>query len=69
MTNAMTPHSRRLRRDTAAARRARLIADGWRQVNLLLPPEAVARLERMAAGYPGKAALVTEALRRFEERA
>ena len=47
----------------------RLIADGWRQVNLLLPPEAVARMERMAAGYPGKAALVTEALRRFEERA
>lgn len=69
MPNSNTIHSRQLRLDTAAARRARLIADGWRQVNLLLPPEAVARLERMAAGYPGKAALVTEALRRFEERA
>ena len=70
MPNANTPHSRQLRRDTAAARRARLIAEGWRQVNLLLPPETVARLERLAAGYPGsKAALVTKALLQFEHSA
>ena len=68
MPNANTPHSRQLRRDTATARRVRLIAEGWRQVNLLLPPDTVARLERLAADYPGgKAALVAEALRRIEE--
>jgi len=70
MPNAQTHHSRQLRRDAAAARRARLIADGWRQVNLLLPPDTVARLDRLAAGYPGgKAALIAEALWRVEDRA
>lgn len=63
MSNANTPHSRRLRAETASARRARLQGEGWRQVNILLPPETIDGLDRLAEIHGTRTAAMIEAIR------
>lgn len=64
-TNAQTEHSRRLRQETAVARRERLKAGGWRQVAVMLPPETLEIIERERARYGGIAATIIAALRKL----
>ena len=64
-TNAQTEHSRRLRQETASARRARLQSEGWRQITVLLPPETLEVIERERERCGGIALTIIEALRRM----
>ncbi|NCC41545.1 MAG: hypothetical protein EOM21_19425 [Gammaproteobacteria bacterium] len=64
MANAQTPHSRNLRAETAAARRKRLEREGWRQVNVLLPPESIEALDQLAARLGSRQAAMIDALER-----
>ncbi len=61
-TNAQTEHSRRLRAETATARRERLQAEGWRRVDVLLPPASIATLDALAARLGSRTAAVIDAL-------
>ena len=49
ITNAQTPHTRKLRRDGANRRLARIIAAGGRKIGIVLLPEAAAALETLTA--------------------
>lgn len=62
-TNAQTEHSRRLRAETATARRERLQSEGWQQVNLLLPPDTIAALDRLATLHGSRTAAMIDALK------
>ena len=62
-TNAQTPHSKRLRAETATARRERLQAEGWRRVELLLPPDAVAALDQLATLHGSRTAALIAVLK------
>ncbi|MCK7581087.1 MAG: hypothetical protein MZV65_39325 [Chromatiales bacterium] len=62
-TNAQTPHSKRLRAETATARRERLQSEGWRQVNILLPPDSIAALDRLAQTHGSRTAAMIDALK------
>jgi hypothetical protein len=67
MTNAQTPHSRALRAATATARNRRLLADGYRRLNILLSPEASARLDRMAKEAGSKTKVIEKLLTKPEK--
>ena len=62
-TNAQTEHSRRLRAETATARRKRLQSEGWQRVDLLLPPDTIAALDRLAVRHGSRTAAMIEALK------
>jgi hypothetical protein len=62
VTNAQTPHSRALRAATATARNRRLLADGYRRLNILISPEAHQALERLAQDAGSKTAVIEKLL-------
>ena len=62
MTNAQTPHSRALRAATATARNRRLLADGYRRLNILISPEASETLARMTEEAGSKTAAIEKLL-------
>jgi hypothetical protein len=62
MSNAQTPHSRALRAATATARNRRLLADGYRRLNILISPEASATLERLVKDAGSKTAVIEKLL-------
>lgn len=62
MVNSQTEHSKRLRAQTAVEWRMEKKAQGWRQINVLLPPDAIATLNALAQQHGGRAAAVIAAL-------
>ena len=68
MANSNTDHSRQLRQTTANARIAALKADGWQRLTIMLPPDAVASLERLTQRYGSKQAAIAEALTDADRR-
>ncbi len=62
MANSQTPHSRKLRQDTAAAWIKSKIAKGGCRLSLVLPHDAKARLDTLTARYGNKTAAVCAAL-------
>ena len=66
MTNAQTPHSRALRAATATARNRRLLADGYRRLNILISPEASEKLMRLAQDAGSKTAAIEKLLEKAQ---
>lgn len=67
MGNANTPHSRRLRAESAKRWTAERISEGWRRVTVMLPPDALARLDRLASRHGTLSKAVAAALVALEE--
>ena len=66
MTNCQTPHSRALRAATATARNRRLLADGYRRLNILISPEASEKLARLAQDAGSKTAAIEKLLEKAQ---
>lgn len=62
MPNAHTPHSRKLRQDTAAAWIKSEVARGGCRLSLVLPPDAKEQLGRLVTRYGTKTAAICAAL-------
>jgi hypothetical protein len=62
VTNSTTPASRAARLAATRRQEAKRKADGWRKVTVWLPPDAVARLDRLAEWHGGIGAAIEAAL-------
>lgn len=62
MPNAHTPHSRKLRQDTAAAWIKSEVARGGCRLSLVLPPDAKRQLDRLTSRYGNKKKAICVAL-------
>ena len=62
MTNSQTPRSRAARARTATAANAAKLAAGWQRLNTLIPPDAVAALDRLVAAHGSKRAAIVAAI-------
>ena len=62
MANSQTPASKRRRADTATAWNRAQEAEGWRTVAVMLSPESIAALDRLAARYGTRKAAIAAAI-------
>ena len=62
MPNSQTPRSRAARARTATAANAAKLAAGWQRLNTLIPPDAVAALDRLVAAHGSKRAAIVAAI-------
>jgi uncharacterized caspase-like protein len=63
MTNSQTPHSRALRERTARAWEREKLAEGFKRVQILLPPDTAAMLDRLAVEHKTKTDAIIAAIR------
>lgn len=64
MANSNTEQSRACRLAATRRQEAKRKADGWRKVTVWLPPDAVARLDRLAEWHGGIGAAIEAALKK-----
>lgn len=66
MPNSTTPASRAARLTATRRQEAKRKEEGWRKVTVWLPPDAVARLDRLAEWHGGIGAAIEAALKAGE---
>jgi hypothetical protein len=68
MPNSQTPTSRRQRAENATAWNRAQERDGWRRINVMLSPESLAALDRLAARYGTRKAAIAAAIEQADQR-
>lgn len=63
MTNSKSPHSRALRQSTSRQWEKDKLAEGYKRVMIMLPPDVAAMLDKLAAKYESKTAAIIAAIR------
>lgn len=63
MTNSRTPHSRALRERTARQWEKDKLAEGYKRVMIMIPPDVAALLDKLASEYESKTAAIIAAIR------
>ena len=67
MPNANTPHSRRLRAETATAAQHAKLSGGWQRLNILIDPATAERMARLRERYSSKAKVIEAAIAALEK--
>ena len=68
MPNSQTPTSRRQRAENATAWNRAQKRDGWRSINVMLSPESLAALDRLAAKHGTQKAAIAAAIAQADQR-
>ena len=67
MPNSQTTTSRRQRAENATAWNRAQERDGWRSITVMLSPESLAALDRLAARYGTRKAAIAAAIERADQ--
>jgi hypothetical protein len=67
MPNSQAPNSRRRRAENATAWNRDQEAEGWRTITVMLPPESLAALDRLAVRYGTRKAAIAAAIEQADQ--
>jgi len=68
MPNSQTPTSRRRRAENATAWNLAQEAAGWRTIAVMLSPDSIAALDRLAAKHGTRKAAIAAAIEQADQR-